>query len=61
MVRNLVLTPFIDLGLSHFMFSREIMQEFFMYRPSRNAQAQTHCACIIFPSFLPIGLLIGQH
>jgi len=41
MVRNLVLTPFIDLTFAHFMFSGEKITEFFKHRDSRPIEAES--------------------
>jgi len=41
MVRNLVLTPFIDLAFAHFMFSGEKIPEFFQRRDSQPSEAQS--------------------
>jgi hypothetical protein len=41
MVRNLVLTPFIDLACAHFMFSSEKMTEFFKLRDAQPTEAQS--------------------
>jgi hypothetical protein len=41
MVRNLVLTPFIDLTREHFMFSGEKMTEFFKLPEAQPTEAQS--------------------
>jgi hypothetical protein len=59
MVRNLVLTPFIDLAFAHFMFSCEKVTEFFRPRDFAGNRSTILTAGIIFSLCAPISLLMG--
>ena len=48
MVRNLVLTPFIDLPCAHFMFCGEKMTEFFELRDEQPIEANPDCMDQLF-------------
>ncbi len=65
MVRNLVLTPFIDLPCPHFMFCGKKMTEFFKLRDAPATEAQSCTTWINFSPFAPISLLMdateGKH
>jgi hypothetical protein len=49
MVRNLVLTPFIDLAFAHFMFSGEKIPEFFNLPDSQPTGCNSDCIDQLFP------------
>lgn len=49
MVRNLVLTPFIDLAFAHFMFSGKKIREFFKLPDSRPIDAESDRMDHLFP------------
>ncbi len=60
MVRNLVLTPFIDPAYPHFMFSREKYLIFLAHRNSQETDARVRLSWIIFFRSAPIDLLMGH-
>jgi hypothetical protein len=59
MVRNLVLTPFIDLAFAHFMFFREKDRFFLQSANLTQTKIESRPAWIIVSACAPINLLIG--